>query len=317
MGASKAQYTLIYEVIIRSVALKTNGTYCSVPSTPLAEKGLRSRWEHGLSIAENQRQILFIMRVSTANHPCSVLRIANSHKILHHNAFIAHDNLPFFYRDRTLVFLTAKGLSSAVLFGSKVNRVETYNPRNRTIVAGSPLPCANDAGAENSCPKLILGMLGMLGPVAATLLAPAPSLPSVWPLLLKTGLCFAGPLAASAAAERIAERRADGLAPRTVSTTLEPLRTRKVGILAWPVSWVLGRLPGRFGGVLRRDAVARGYLALVVHVDLCERDTAWLRFLRSELLEDRRYDLARPTPICVEVDHEVCRRLESLGEVSR
>lgn len=98
-------------------------------------------------------------------------------------------------------------------------------------------------------------MLGMLRPAAATLLGPELSEPSVWPLLLKTGLDFAGPLAASAAAERIAERRADGLAPRIVSITFEPLRIRKVGMLGFSVSLgVVGRID--LGGCLRGDSVA-------------------------------------------------------------
>lgn len=55
--------------------------------------------------------------------------------------------------------------------------------------------------------------------------------PKVCPLPEKEALDLAGPLAASAAAERTAVRRAVAFAPRTVSLTEEPLRTRKVGML--------------------------------------------------------------------------------------
>ena len=108
---------------------------------------------------------------------------------------------------------------------------------------GNPLPCANAAGELSSCPKFKLGKLKPWPlpppppPAAAPKVLPLPLLPdasepSVWPLLENNALCFIGPAAASAAAERIAERRALGFpAPRIVSTTFEPLRMRKVGIL--------------------------------------------------------------------------------------
>lgn len=56
--------------------------------------------------------------------------------------------------------------------------------------------------------------------------------PRVWPLPEKKAPEeAAGPLAASAAAARMAVRKAVGFAPRIVSLTCVPLRIRKVGIL--------------------------------------------------------------------------------------
>jgi hypothetical protein len=70
----------------------------------------------------------------------------------------------------------------------------------------------------------------MLGPVVLPGALPLPA-PNVCPLPEKYALEAAPPLAASAAAERTAVRRAVGLAPRIVSFTLEPFNIRKVGIL--------------------------------------------------------------------------------------
>jgi hypothetical protein len=39
-----------------------------------------------------------------------------------------------------LLFCTLNGLASAAAAGSVLNKVVKYNPRNRTIVCGSPLP---------------------------------------------------------------------------------------------------------------------------------------------------------------------------------
>lgn len=69
--------------------------------------------------------------------------------------------------------------------------------------------------------------------------------------------------------------------------------------------------------VLRGDAIAGCYLALVVHIYFCERDTAGLGLLRGELLENGRYDFTWAAPIRVEVYYEVRGRLEKLGKVLR
>ena len=96
------------------------------------------------------------------------------------------------------------------------------------MVCGNPLPCEKAAGLATRALKSIDGALKVLLP----LLAPAPVLePSVFPEPEKLADDFAEPFAALAAAERMAVRRAVGLAPRTVSTTDVPFRTRKVGIL--------------------------------------------------------------------------------------
>ena len=57
------------------------------------------------------------------------------------------------------------------------------------------------------------------------------ALPSTCPFEVNAGLCFAGPLAALAAADRTAARRAGGLAPCIVCETEPFLKTRKVGML--------------------------------------------------------------------------------------
>jgi len=128
-----------------------------------------------------------------------------------------------------LTFLTANGLSSAALTGSRLNNVVRYKPKNRTIVCGRPLPCENCAGLLSIAP--ISGITGALTDLLALPPPAADSEPSVCPLPENPALAFAGPLAASAAAERTAVRRAVALAPRTVSFTALPLRMRKVGIL--------------------------------------------------------------------------------------
>jgi hypothetical protein len=98
---------------------------------------------------------------------------------------------------------------------------------NRTIALAIPLPCAKAAGLAKSALKSIAGALT----VRLELAVPLP-LPSAWPFPEKEADDLEGPLAAFAAAERTAERRAVGLAPRTVSTTDVPFRIRNVGILS-------------------------------------------------------------------------------------
>lgn len=94
------------------------------------------------------------------------------------------------------------------------------------MVCGKPLPCEKDAGLANRAPKSTEGACTVLFPVLG------PSLePNVFPAPENDALLFAGPLAALAAAERMAVRSAVGLAPRMVSITDVPLRTRKVGML--------------------------------------------------------------------------------------
>lgn len=91
----------------------------------------------------------------------------------------------------------------------------------------TPLPCANAAGLAHSAEKSTLGPETVL---AVELLSLEPS---VLPVPENEALDLVGPRAALAAAERMAVRRAVGLAPRTVSTTVLPLRTRNVGILCF------------------------------------------------------------------------------------
>ena len=145
----------------------------------------------------------------------------------------SHPNSSYTYLSyhRVLTFdrVAAKGLSCADLIGSTLNSVLRYNPRNRTIVCGRPFPCAKAAGPDKMLPMLTPAALGNAGALRPAVLLPP--LPSVFPEPEKEALCFAGPRLASAAAERTAVRRAEGLAPRIVSTTLVPLSTRKVGIL--------------------------------------------------------------------------------------
>lgn len=141
------------------------------------------------------------------------------------SSFYGQHRKPFYLTLCPCPVLTAKGLSSAALLGSRLNKLVTYKPRNLTIVLGSPLPCEKAAGLAANAPKSTVGPCTVLPePVA-------PEEPSVCPFPEKEALLFAGPLSADAAAERIAWRRAEGLAPRTVSTTEVPLRTRKVGML--------------------------------------------------------------------------------------
>ena len=94
-----------------------------------------------------------------------------------------------------------------------------------------PLPCAKDAGLANRAPKSIEGAL-----IDLLVFADAVSLPSVCPFPENEADDLAGPRAALAAAESTAVRSAVGFAPRTVSTTDEPFRTRNVGILIAIVS---------------------------------------------------------------------------------
>lgn len=103
-----------------------------------------------------------------------------------------------------------------------------YKPRNLTIVWGRPLPWENCAGLLSIAPTfgMLLPATGRLGAPPAAALAP-----SVLPGVVKEAEDLAGPLAASAAAERMAVRSAVALAPRTVSCTLPFLRIKNVGIL--------------------------------------------------------------------------------------
>lgn len=75
------------------------------------------------------------------------------------------------------------------------------------------------------------------------------------------------------------------------------------------VSCILGDMVRvEWGGVfLRRNAIARSYLSLIVDIDFCERDAAGFGLLRRELFEDGRDDLAGTTPICVKVYDEIGR----------
>lgn len=82
-------------------------------------------------------------------------------------------------------------------------------------------------------------MSGIVGALTDLLVLPpgVPEVaPRVCPLPENEALDLAGPLAASAAAERTAVRRAVAFAPRTVSFTEEPLRTRNVGMLQAAIS---------------------------------------------------------------------------------
>lgn len=124
--------------------------------------------------------------------------------------------------------------------------------------------------------------------------------PNVCPLPEKEALDLAGPLAASAAAERTAVRRAVAFAPRTVSFTEEPLRTRNVGILQAAVSLDLITLVYPLFH-LRRYAINACYISLLVHIDFTESHTSRLRLGSGELLKDGGDDLAWSAPIGVEV----------------
>ena len=150
-----------------------------------------------------------------------IARISSSHHLRH-----THPTLC------PLAVCTLNGLSSAALAGSSENKVLKYSPMNLTIAFGSPLPCENAAGLAYKAPKSTEGALNDL------LLEPdgASDEPNDCPLPLKDAEDLAGPFAALAAAERMAVRRAVGFAPRTVSTTVVPLRTRKVGILVCEIS---------------------------------------------------------------------------------
>lgn len=53
---------------------------------------------------------------------------------------------------------------------------------------------------------------------------------------------------------------------------------------------------------VRGNAIVAGDFSLSVDVDFAEDDFAGFAFCGRELLEDGRYDLARTTPIGVEVD---------------
>ena len=93
---------------------------------------------------------------------------------------------------------TANGLSSAALLGSRLNKLVKYNPRNRTTVLGNPLPCEKADGLAAKAPKSIAGPRTVLPEFGDE------DEPSVCPLPEKEALLFAGPLAAEAAAERMA-----------------------------------------------------------------------------------------------------------------
>lgn len=121
-------------------------------------------------------------------------------------------------------FCTLNELCSAAATGSVLNSVCKYNPTNLTTVCGSPLPCAKVAGLLTAAPKF--------GTLELDLVADGVvEEPRVWPLPEKKAPEADEPLAASAAAERTAVRRAVGLAPRIVCWTRLPLRIRKVGML--------------------------------------------------------------------------------------
>lgn len=110
--------------------------------------------------------------------------------------------------------------------GSKENRVVRYRPINLTAAY-----CEKAAGEDSRAPKSMPGAFVLLLAFAP----PSPD-PRVFPAPEKEGDALAGLLAALAAAERMAVRRAVGLAPRMISTTVLPFKMRKVGILRAKIS---------------------------------------------------------------------------------
>lgn len=137
-----------------------------------------------------------------------------------------------------LLPLTAKGLSSAALYASKLKRLTKYSAKNLTTLSPNPpspfsIPC-----------KLPI----IPAPPPPTVLDGIWLDPKVYPLDWKFAPRAAGPEAASATALRTAAVRAEGFAPRMVSVTEPDFRTRKVGMLynefhVSDDSYEVGRIP--------------------------------------------------------------------------
>lgn len=134
--------------------------------------------------------------------------------------------------------------------------------------------------------------------------------PSVRPLVWKAA---PGALPEeSLAALRTAAVRAEGLAPRMVSTTDDDFMTRKVGMLMQLLIGQLLRVPTDS----RADAIFACHFLLAVDIDLDKLQLAWLRFLFRERLENGRNGFAGPAPVGVEVNNCICRLREERGEMA-
>jgi hypothetical protein len=141
------------------------------------------------------------------------------------------------------VCLTASGLASAAFIASKLSKVVRYNPTNLVTVPIMP-PGTLTPFALPALPPVLVPFEPRFSPNRSSILPPpldfgaAPVPRTRPPEELKDAPeededeeVLAESFAASAEAERMAERKAGGLAPRIEATVVVPLRMRKVGML--------------------------------------------------------------------------------------
>lgn len=194
-----------------------------------------------------------------------------------------------------LLALILKALSSAAWYELKANKLMTYKATKRTMMSlRPPFPTA-----KRCSPAKAPSLTGRLGSEAD---------PSVRPFDWNAVEDAPGP-EESLAALRTAAVKAEGLAPRIVSTTELDLMTRKVGIL---VAYLLVFLSTNrnyvhvVGGDLRRYSIFACNFLLRIDVDFNELEFSWSSLLFCKLLENRRNGFAWAAPVSIEVDNRVC-----------